>query len=213
MSYWLQKDLTFDSESHTYLWKGIKRLSVSQILQSVGIIRENGSIDPMGYSDFAKRYERAANFGSAFHKIAAALIAGKNVKYPDLMGPWVDQLKRFIKQYPLVSIYDINGVAIQEYPMYSIKYGYCGTPDFLGYNHNHEIVLIDWKTSTSYAEHYNWQTAAYAQLIEEVHKIKVKRRLIVRFTECQFYIDERYNKPEDWIIFNSCLNILKAKGF
>jgi hypothetical protein len=207
--YWLQRDLTFDAESHTYLWKGIKKLSVSQILQSVGVINDKGYFEPLGYGEFAKRYEESANFGSAFHKIPPAIISGKNVKYPEVMEPWIAQLRLFLKEYPLIPICDANGVTIQEYPMYSVKYGYCGTPDFLGFNSKHEIVLVDWKTSAAHAKHYNWQTAAYAQLIDEVHKIKVKRRLVVRFTETNFYIEERYNKPEDFIAFNSCLNVLK----
>lgn len=211
MSHWLQyPDLTFDAEEHKYLWKRVKRPSVSQVLQSVGILDEkSGYFNPIGYGKFAKMYSNAADFGSAFHKVASGIILGKNVKYPEDMESWVIQLKAYLKSYPLIPLIDKNGNPIVEYPMYSIKYGYCGTPDLVAYNAKREICVIDWKTSAAHEKHYDYQTAAYAQLVEEVHKIKVKRRITVRITQDKCDPLDRVGQSTDFIVFNSANNLLK----
>ena len=211
MSYWCQyPDLTFQEEGHRYLWKGVPRRSVSGVLSSVGTLNEKtGFFDPVGYGHFAKQYENAAEFGTAFHKIASAIVQGKNVKYPVEMESWVIQLRAYLKAYPLVPINDVNGVSIIEYPMYSVRHGYCGTPDLVACNAKREVCVIDWKTSAAHEKHYDYQTAAYAQLVEEVHKLRVKRRITLRVTDTKYDPLDRTGHSEDLIMFNSLNNVLK----
>lgn len=211
MSYWIQHpDLTFDPENHIYRWKGCERPSVSKVLESVGVLdQKSGFYNPIGYGHFAKQDVDIANFGSAFHKIAPAIVLNQKVSYPDVMEPWVAQLRKYLSKYPLFPLKDKNGFYIIEYPMYSIKYGYCGTPDMVCKNKKDEICIVDWKTSSAHEKHYNYQTAAYDKLTEEVHGIKAKHRITVRVTESEFDPLIRTNKPEDWIMFQSCLNVLK----
>jgi hypothetical protein len=211
MCHWQQyHDLTFEQETHTYLWKGIRKPSVSQVLQSVGTQDPiTGYWNPIGYGKFAKMFANSAEFGSAFHKVASGLLLGKTVKYPPEMDLWVIQFKRFLSCVPLIPLVDKNGNPIIEYPMYSVKHGYCGTPDLVAYNAKREICVIDWKTSSSHEKHYNYQTAAYTQMVEEIFKVKVKRRISVRITDEKFDLLDRTGHPEDLIMFNSCLNVLK----
>lgn len=211
MCQWLQyPDLTFEQETHTYLWKGIRKPSVSQILQSVGTFNHDTEYwNPIGYGKFAKMYSNSADFGSAFHKIASGILLNKKVKYPEQIEPWVIQFKLFLSKYPLIPIIDNAGNPVVEYPMYSVKHGYCGMPDVLAYNAKREVCVIDWKTSAAHEKHYNYQTAAYAQLVEEVLKVKVKRRISVRITDEKYDLLDRFGHPEDVIMFNSCNNVLK----
>lgn len=211
MSYWIQyPNLTFEPDGHKYLWKGNIRPSVSKVLESVGVMNDKGFYNPIGYGHFAKQDENIANFGSAFHKVAPAIVLCQDVSYPEVMEPWISNLRKWLKKKPIVPIKDKNGVNIIEYPMYSVKYGYCGTPDIgAAYNKKGEACLIDWKTSGKHEKHYNYQTAAYAQLMWEVHGIKVKHRITVRTTDTDCDPLIRTNHPEDWIMFQSCLNVLK----
>ena len=203
-------DLTFEAETHTYLWKGIKRPSVSQVLQSVGTQDpDTGFFNPIGYGKFSKMYSNSAEFGSAFHKVASGLLLNKTVKYPEEMNAWAEQFKKFLSCVTLIPIIDKNGTPVVEYPMYSVKHGYCGTPDVIAFNSKHEICIIDWKTSAAHEKHYNFQTAAYSQLAEEVLNVKIKRRITVRITDEKFDLLDRTGHPEDLIMFNSCLNVLK----
>jgi hypothetical protein len=191
----------------------VKKISVSQVLQSVGTFDSEKEIwEPIGYSHFAKRFESASNFGSAFHKVASGIMLGKKVNYPEQIEPWVIQFKSFLLKNPLIPIIDKNGNPVIEYPMYSLKYGYCGMPDVLAYNAKRDVCIIDWKTSAAHEKHYNYQTAAYAQLAEEVLKVKVKRRISVRITDEKYDLMDRFGHPEDLIMFNSCNNVLKMAG-
>jgi hypothetical protein len=210
MSHWLQTDLTFEPEEHVYCWKGVPRRSVSQVMESVGILdKETGFYNPVGYGKFAKRFDSAREFGNTFHKIAPAIVQNKPVRYPAEMDPWIVQLREYLRSNPLQPLIDINGVPIIEYPMYSVKYGYCGTPDLVAYNSKFEVCVIDWKTSAAHEKHYNYQTAAYEQLVREVHNVKTKiRRITLRITDKENDPVDRSGQPIDWIKFQSMLNIL-----
>lgn len=67
-----------------------------------------------------------------------------------------------------------------EKKIYSKKYNYAGTVDFLG-NVGNILTVIDWKTSNAIYPSYFLQTAAYAQAIEEEFpQYKVEKTMIVR---------------------------------
>jgi hypothetical protein len=176
-------------------------------LSKVGV-KNNEYFTPVGYSDFAKQDPDIAEFGNAFHKLASYVVICENVEYPESMAPWVNNLYRFLKNYPFRPIQDKDKRYLIEYPMRS-KSGFCGTPDLVAYNIRDEVCVVDWKTSSTHDKHYRYQTAAYSKLVEEVHGIKVKHRYTVCITDKSFSIEVRTYKPEDLIIFSSCLNLCK----
>lgn len=66
--------------------------------------------------------------------------------------------------------------------VYSEKYGYAGSADFLcGRGEN--IYLFDWKTSNSYRIQYAIQLAAYAKAIEELYGLHVNKGNCVVFNK------------------------------
>jgi len=217
MCNWIQyPNLTFNEEKHVYLWNNVPVIGSTSVLSSVATLkkRKDGTEDwnPIGYSRFA-RSEDAANFGKAFHKICQIEVVGGDADYPEIMQPWVDQFHLFNNKYKLLPYEDKNGVSIVEYPMYSERYGYAGTPDFFGwinYRGRNVLALIDWKSSTSSQIHWRWQIASYIQLCKEVLKIKEKViGISVRFDEDYYEVDIRDTCPEDWIGFQSVLNVFK----
>jgi hypothetical protein len=219
MSTWIQyPNLTFNEADHKYQWNGRDVPSVTGMFDRIGFRKDDKSpFHPIGCPDFAKR-EHDAEFGKAFHKLANAVVIGKNVSYPDEMKPWCDKLSMFMNDYHIEPMFDKNGVIISEYPMYSPFYGYCGTPDFFGRElKSSNLWLIDWKSTGIYQKSFSWQTAGYSMLVRNVfgETLFDKREKIVRVTvlisadrdrpECVF---RNYN-PEDLIAFQSILNTYK----
>lgn len=209
MSFWIQyPNLKFDPVEHIYTWNNVERPSVSNVLERVGVLKESGYYNPVGYGKFAKQDPYLAEFGNALHKIAPALVLKKAVKYPESMEPWISKLKEYLEKNPLIPLKDKYGHYLIEYPMYS-KSGYCGTPDLVALNKKNEICVVDWKSSEAIVKHYHYQTAAYGKLVSEVHKLPIKNRITVRINENKCDDEVRKYKSEDLIVFMSCLNIVK----
>jgi hypothetical protein len=226
----IQPDLKFDERSHIYKWRGRDVPSVTQVLSNVGVrIREavldgdgtycKGEWVPVGFDDKWLKDDTAAQFGSAFHKVAAGILEGKKVNYPDAMEGWVEQFKRFARD---ISVATNGGSRLVECPLYSEKYGYCGTFDCLANAKDEKgVVLYDWKTGTGKESFWEYQLAAYAQLLSENFGYRNIAGTVVRFSESGYRVEPVLQKPGKHIQvfdgytspgfngFRSCLNVYK----
>jgi len=221
VGYWIQPDLTFNEEHHKYFWRGVVCQGVTSVMDRVGV-RENDQkpFIPVGCPDFAKT-EDSRKWGSAFHWIAEIVLRGGNPVFKDEQKqidsiPWINTFRRFLEENKFKPLYDQNGHPLIEYPMYSVKYRYAGTPDLVAINDKDEIILFDWKTAQSYQKSYSYQTAAYEQLVKEVFGGKlfpINKKIIRRtmlFTANGYLPPfERKNESRDWTKFLSMLNILR----
>ena len=82
---------------------------------------------------------------------------------------------------------NINEVIAQEVTLYSDKYRVAGRTDLIA-NYRNELSIVDFKTSTnerkdSYNENYYIQTAAYAEMFEELTGIPINQIVILVVTE------------------------------
>jgi len=211
----LYPELEFDAATHTYTYKGRVVPSVTQVLQRVGVCDDSGRWEPVGFNPrFCddRDAKRAAEFGSAFHKIAAAKLLGQDVKYPPEMQPYVDVFDRFCVEWKLEPHTDGAGNVLVEMPMYHEKYGYAGTPDFVGTAHGGKPYIMDWKTSTSKGAHWQLQLAAYTELCRAGAGGSLRGVNL-----CAVMISaEKYTVcscadviPVAWAKFQSCLNVYK----
>lgn len=215
MSYWIQyPHLTIDSKTHAYYWDGRRVVSVTKIFDSLAHRKNDKSPwVPFGCPEFAKQ-KSASEFGSALHKIANAISIGKQVKYPDVMKPYVTQIENFLSDNTIIPVKDDNGNEIAEYPMCSPKYGFCGQNDLFGrIAITGNLVLLDWKSSSTYQKNYSWQTAGYELLIREVFggKLFDSRERITRVTVLisPDNYDPVYGDVRDKSSFLSLLNTYK----
>ncbi len=177
MSYYIQHpDLSFDEAFHRYLWRGQVVQGTTSVFDRVGYRKNSESAwHPVGCPDIAKS-NIASSWGSAFHRIAEIILKGGTVNFNDAekqkeAQPYIDSFNLFLAYNTIEPLYDENGTALIEYPMYSETYKYAGTLDFCGINRvfkKNSIYLADWKTSSSYMKSYALQTAAYEQLVREV---------------------------------------------
>jgi len=81
----------------------------------------------------------------------------------------------------------ITDVYAQEITLYSDKYKVAGRADLIA-NYQHQLSIVDFKTSTnerkdSYNENYYIQTAAYAEMFEELTGIPINQIVILVVTE------------------------------
>ena len=82
---------------------------------------------------------------------------------------------------------NINEVIGQELVLYSDKYKVAGRTDLIA-NYRNELSIVDFKTSTnerkdSYNENYYIQTAAYAEMFEELTGQPINQIVILVVTE------------------------------
>jgi len=207
----LYPDLEFDAATHTYTYKGRIVPSVTQVLQSVGVCDDNGFWKPVGFNaQFGD--PAAAEFGTAFHKIAAAKLLGKAVEYPSEMQPYVDVFDRFCVEWKLGPGIDRNGDTVIETPLYHEKYGYAGTPDFVGAAKGGKFYIIDWKTSASKCAHWQLQLAAYHELCkaEAIGGFRGANLCAVMISAEKYTVCSCADViPVAWAKFQSCLNVYK----
>ena len=203
--------LLFEEKEHVYTWNNKVVSSVTQIMGKVGIKsnKKDGSEVwlPIGGSNQFFGDNVASDFGTAFHDYAKFNLQGiKNIQYDNALSPWINQYNKFIKS---LGNFKILGV---EEALYSTRYKYAGTFDLIVELENGSIVIIDWKTSTSFQKKWRIQTAAYEQLYRENYKIRKKiHRWAVRISDKNFEVDKRFNNSEDWYVFQSCLNLINYK--
>ena len=81
----------------------------------------------------------------------------------------------------------ITDVYAQEACLYSDKYKVAGRVDLIA-NYQHQLSIVDFKTSTnerkdSYNENYYIQTAAYAEMFEEMTGTPINQIVILEVTE------------------------------
>ena len=81
----------------------------------------------------------------------------------------------------------IDTVVAQEACLYSDKYKVAGRVDLIA-NYQHQLSIVDFKTSTnerkdSYNENYYIQTAAYAEMFEEMTGTPINQIVILVVTE------------------------------
>jgi hypothetical protein len=209
--------LVFDEKTHTYLWDGVKKPSVTGILSSVAV---NGK--PIADTRWFGEDDTARNFGHAFHKMAAMIWRGQGFDIPDAMAPWCESMMKFKKEFKFLRPF-ISSIDSIECPMYHEALGFCGTPDLIAevsgpcpVLFKNAIVVLDWKTSTREMGHWQYQTAAYMDLFKAASGLPCGGMrpvtMSVRFDEKGPHVKTRVGSEikADWNYFLSCLNVYKG---
>ncbi len=92
--------------------------------------------------------------------------------------------------------------------VYSDKYGYAGSADFVCIRDG-KVYLFDWKTSNGYRMQYGLQLAAYAKAIEELYGLHVHKATCVVFAKDKIGYDTHVNGEKEldfyFELFKACL--------
>ena len=126
---------------------------------------------------------KAATRGTKVHKMCEDFLNGEDMthhKKDFLPYTLFTELKNQKFEY-------ITDVYAQEVALYSDKYKVAGRVDLIA-NYAHQLSIVDFKTSTnerkdSYNENYYIQTAAYAEMFEEMTGTPINQIVILVVTE------------------------------
>lgn len=186
----------FQSEGHKYFYGDDEILSVTTVLAKAGMV-----------SRFAKS-SMAATFGTAVHKAIELLEKDRLGEYDEAIQPWLDAWELFRANRQDLSVME----EYVEQPMFSARWRFAGTPDFVFHNDKGAIIYVDLKTGV-FQPYWELQAAAYAQLFEEnIPDCKATRveRMALILREGTFEV-KQFKKERHvpcFGLFMSALNIL-----
>ena len=144
----------------------------------------------------------AAQNGTKIHQWIEDFISNKNPEFPEdtTIHAKLQSFLRFIEEN------DPEFTEIERV-VYSKKYKYCGTLDFIA-RIKGKLLLGDFKSSNRIYKTYDFQTSAYQKAYEEETGIKLDGRMIVRLDKSghpEITITE--DQKKDFNAFKSCLLI------
>lgn len=198
-------ELIFNTKGHRYTVNGESKVGVTSILsiinkpaliqwavnEGVSYIKENlkagttyDEIELHNILENAKKAHRvrkteAADFGTLAHSWIEKYIKGENPE-PLVNKTLQNAINVFLKW---VDEKNVKFIA-SEQPIYSKKYDYCGTYDFLC-EIDGKRYIGDLKTSKGIYGEYHMQLAAYRYAVEEETQTPVDGCLIVRIPKTE----------------------------
>lgn len=164
--------------------------------------------EKMGITDFSKvpfeRLEPARVKGDHVHAMAmyyALKMLDESSIDEEYFG-YYDAIRKFFKER-------VKKIIAVEQPVYSLQFGYAGTPDIIYLTHDDKLVLDDWKTPLKLHVACKWQTAGYVYPWEKMHKQKIDERAAVQLLSNGDYFRDVHKNPlrRD---FDEFLTFLKA---
>jgi len=207
--YWLMslkiiEPIEFLCENNHYLIDGKKYYRVTKIKS---IIKNDGLVSWQVSMGRKKAYEimkKRREFGTRLHKLYQLILYNKKINSKNYDKETQDSLKLF-KDF--ISEYDIKPELLEQH-LWSDKYNYAGTADFIGYIDG-KLMIGDWKTSKNIYPEYWLQLAAYAVAFEELTNKKVDGCFILMIRDNKKKIEfKTYNEiSNEFEIFKACIKI------
>jgi hypothetical protein len=180
---------------HQYTVEGVHYPSVTQVLQSVGLVNlSNIPEDSLLH---------AADRGTKVHKACALLLRDEldwTTLDPALEG-YVLAMDSFMRQ----TKFEVLDGMIEE-RVYDARLGYCGTVDVVGNFDGGYSTVLDFKTGMMGAVRY--QLAAYA------HGVACGQRAAVKLNRDGSYAMKWFlpeTRRHDFAVFQSALTVFNAK--
>lgn len=138
-------------------------------------------------NDANQQQREITNRGTNFHKLIECFVKNQSIEVLKILEK--PKMQKYLEYaLPILKHLQTGKALLTESRVFSDKYGYAGTLDLLMYFSNPaRVVLLDWKTSDKpkqekYCHDHYLQLAAYANAVQETHKIKVSSA-----TLCVFY--------------------------
>jgi len=191
-------EVTFNPETHEYLYKGSKIPCVSDIVKFCKL-QDFSQVPPA-------ILERAVQFGTNVHKTIE--LYDKDVldfdALDEALRPPLEGWKSFVK--------DTGAKIIEsELIVFSKKYGYAGTLDKIVEFHKGKYdgsrAVLDIKTKTKIDKACHLQVDGYLTAYNEEHKKKATCKLILQITKDGEYKIHDSNDAGDLGIFKSAATI------
>lgn len=193
----MARALTFDAETHSYTLNGRSVPSVTRVLDDQ--LCDWSMVPP-------DALEAARLFGQAVHEAVKLYVRGVLdwASLDPALVPYIEGLRTFMRRGDFVPV-------ASEIQMGHQLFGYAGTLDLYGPVCD-VSSLIDVK-SGAIPRTVGPQTAAYAELYQHDHGVRVKRRHCLELNPAysEGFKLHRLDSPSDWTVFQSALNCWKFK--
>lgn len=183
----------FDEAEHRYYFDGRPIPSVTQVLAGAGLV------------DWTYCSEWARERGSLVHKAIAIELAG------GLDWSTVDETFHPYISAELQAIEDLGvKVVASEMRLFSEQYGVAGTLDRVVLANESDLYLWDTKTGPMVPA-YALQTAAYAEMYQEMTGQRIKRRYGLRLNANGTYELIPFTDRQDIVNFHAALRVVQWK--
>lgn len=191
--------LTFNADTHIYLWDEQPVPSVTQVLGEwieapyyyINVF--TGAIAPI------EAFEQGRDHGTAIHKGCALILKGRDLDWDFLdkgLIPQLEQFKKWVEDWKPT-------LHLIEEPLYSTKHGYAGTSDIIATIRD-KVSVIDIKSGA--VGLVGPQVAAYEQLYRENRKYRATiKRYILHLPKGRPYQFLPLTDKADWDFFRSRL--------
>ena len=124
-----------------------------------------------------KKLRETGDFGSMIHGVIERLLKGEKIDLEEYSTKAKQHLCSFVQWF---EDFKPDAKSIQtEHTVASLKYKVAGTLD-LACRKDGELWIIDFKTSAGIYHNHELQLAAYKELYEEMHEVKVDHTGILR---------------------------------
>jgi hypothetical protein len=202
--------LTFEADTHTYRWNGVKVPGVTTIIGDYIQIEAGGVLYHVerhtGQVIRSDVMEEAAAKGKDIHRCCQLTIQGgldKEALDAGYRGP-VSQFEEWLQLYSPAILYT-------ECPFYSARYGYAGTIDIIAMM-NKKLCFIDIKTGESSS--VGKQLAAYEKGWTEENKYRglTERWVLWLPKNGNPYKFEKLTNRQDFDYFLACLHIYRYQN-
>jgi hypothetical protein len=165
--------LTFEPDGHIYRLDGIVVPSVTQVLERVGVLLDPESQQWRGILDYSFLdpviREHALFRGRWIHDLAALYMKHGNQLAPALRDRLTAEHPDYMEYFAAVERFlaesGFRPLRV-ECPVFSVEYGFAGTPDAVGQLNSGAggCAIIDWKTNEA-PDYARFQMAAYEMAI------------------------------------------------
>jgi len=201
-----------------------------RVTSTLGVIakhRLRSWMGRIGYKKANKILETRQALGTHVHKLVELSLKGETVN----LGPYEKEIQDGLIEFDkFKKAANLEPEALEQ-SLWSTKYGYAGTADYIGYykspidylvattiNHKRvkqplfkkkTLVIGDWKTGKDIYPTYWLQLAAYVHALYEMTGIKVAGAFIARIRDGQIKVKEKtYEDLEK--IFDAYLAVLEV---
>jgi hypothetical protein len=204
--------VTFDPKEHRYYRNKTDSNGNARLeMHGVTSLLKGAGISPLYMNN-----EALARFGSIGHQILRLRLRDDLAEWDPAFDPWMKGIENFVKDCGPFEI-----ICLDDTPVYSVRFGYAGTPDFIGAAHIKQmgyrsaLYVLDWKfwkTATrEKVDDADIQTSAYAMAAREMGLInRPPKRAVVHFQPGEYAI-EPLGDPSAWPTFLSAINIRRWK--
>jgi hypothetical protein len=172
-----------------YLIKGKKYARVTRINSVIDKPELRNWYAKTGAIKAKEILKKRAGFGSTLHKLIEVTLGGETItegNYDEFLVESIRLFKDWVVKNPIIP-------QSLEQHLWSEKYKYAGTSDFIGI-YDGKLYILDWKTSKGIYDEYWLQMAAYIQAFEEQTGLKVEGAGILHIRDGEIHFQKKTYK-------------------